>query len=380
MEPRILAFITIILSALLFTVPLVLFNRIRKLDQAPGRARYWLVLLVFCAVFYAGYVWEAVHLLQIETVLYDDWRVVGILAGGSLFVLLVAVMFHGMVSRLDMEIRHRAHDLTKAYKNVIARQREAERLKDHFVFVAAHELRTPVTSLRWSLDLIKESPVFQGANSEMQGIIKMITNSVLRLTGLVNDLLDTSRLDYGTIELKPEPVKVGEFVEAVVADLKPIAAKEKIELTVELGRTGDREVLADKRRLRDVLTNLIANSLKFTPAGGWARVCLTHDDQEVVFGVCDNGAGLDEADMDKLFKKFSRPDNHPKDKEIESTGLGLYITRTLVEKWGGRIWAESAGRGHGSSFRFTVPFELPQSGKAAAEEPDPPTATESTAQ
>lgn len=237
----------------------------------------------------------------------------------------------------------------------ISHRKELDRLKDHFVFVAAHELRTPVTSLRWNLDLIKESKTICESEGETHEIVDSMTGSVHRLNELVNDLLDTSRLDYGTIKLKPKTFQVSQLVQRIAKELSPIIDKNHVKLSLDVEPIKELKIEADQRRVGEVLTNFISNAAKYSLPGGQITVTVEDGGQEVVFRVKDQGVGLSQEDIDLLFKKFSRPDNHPDDKDIESTGLGLYIVKTLVGLWDGRVWAESEGRGKGSTFAFTVP-------------------------
>ena len=192
------------------------------------------------------------------------------------------------------------------------------------------------------------------SSEEELEILDGLNQSVVSLTDLINDLLDTSRLEYGTVKLKIEPCVIGESINHALKPLESMITKEGLKLEKDFGDFGIREGKTDCKRLQEVVTNLVSNAVKFTMPGGTIKLSLDMNDEEFTVGINDTGVGLDKEDIANLFQKFVKIDNHP-DKEIQSTGLGLYIAKTLVDLWGGRIWAESAGRGHGSTFYFTLP-------------------------
>jgi signal transduction histidine kinase len=276
--------------------------------------------------------------------------------GGVIFASVVASLFHRMVFSLEGIIRERTNQLERVHAQAIETERETQRLKDHFVFVAAHEIRTPVTAMRWCLDLIDDLEKNKRKSTEIADLFERMRVSLSSLISLVDDLLDTSRIEYGTFQLKTQRVAVGQALNEAVGTVRLIADREGSFIEVDYGDLAAVEVTCDPRRVSEVLVNLLTNAVKFSPAGSVITVSVEREGEVLLVKVRDDGVGLSDADMGYLFKKFSRPDNHHSGKVTQSTGLGLYIAKTIVERWGGRIWAESGGRGTGSTFCFTLPL------------------------
>lgn len=346
--------VAVALGTLAFIYPTILFLRFFNFETKKSLKFAWGVLLLMCVGFYAGYLIVFVHLAELSFVVWTDLAVAFLLVSGSLFVAFVAHLLHDMVFSLDRLVKAKTDELERVYKRTLETEKEARRLKDQFFFLAVHELRAPVTAMRWSLDIIKENEQGIKDSEEAMEMLDNLEKNVASLADLVNDLLDTSRLEYGTVRLSPQPCVLGEMVTETVKLIEPTLTKAGLKLETDFGEVGIREVKADSKRVGEVLANLLSNAAKFTMEGGTVRVALAMNDKEYVVSVKDTGAGLNQEDIAKLFQKFTKIDNHPK-KEIQSTGLGLYIAKTLVDLWGGRIWVESAGRGQGATFFFTLP-------------------------
>jgi signal transduction histidine kinase len=234
-------------------------------------------------------------------------------------------------------------------------------LKSEFISQVSHELRTPLTTMRGALGLLSRGRA--GALAPAQtDLIHMTEEEVGRMTAMINDLLDLSKLESGMVRLAPETLAVRPLLEKLLEGLKVLIAEKSQELVWEW----DLElppVRADRRRLERVLTNLISNAVKYTPAGG--KIALGADVRPAGaegeapaavarFWVRDTGSGIPEEDRLRVFEKFQRG----REKSIEGiqgTGLGLAIAREIVEEHGGRIWIEAAPGG-GSIFYFTLPL------------------------
>jgi len=170
---------------------------------------------------------------------------------------------------------------------------------------------------------------------------------------LVNDLLDISRLESGRLVVTPQELDLGEMTRSVVDELTPLLNDKGHRLTVD-GTDGLPPVMADPQLLRQVVMNLISNAIKYTPPPGQIALRMRAENGSVEWAVRDNGIGVPKDSVPRLFEKFYRADNVHKI-ETEGTGLGLYLVRLIVEKFGGRIWCESE-EGKGSTFLFTVPL------------------------
>src|SRR3989344_768485 len=236
------------------------------------------------------------------------------------------------------------------------RLKEVDMLKDEFVSLASHELRTPMTVIKsyvWMLlygsmgELSeKQKPSLQSTLSSTEGLIK-----------LVNDMLNISRIESGRITIEPAPTDIDKLVSTVVGELETRAS----EVGIHLLYSPPQEKLivkADIERIREVLINLLGNSLKFTSEGGTVTVTVAPSGNDfAVVKIKDTGRGISEVDMLKLFKKFNMVGNSHLTKDRgQGTGLGLYLSKSLIELHGGKIWAQSEGRGKGSIFSFTLPI------------------------
>ncbi len=239
--------------------------------------------------------------------------------------------------------------------------KEAERLKDEFIAIAAHELKTPMTALKGYANMLTRTPAGgEAAPLEEWQIeaLDTIDQATTRLVELTDDLLDVARLQAGRLELRLEPYDLLALARRVIKRLQVISDRH----TLVLRSDADYVVaLVDVPRMEQVLTNLVNNAIKYSPDGGEVAVTLREDTELGVAEVCvrDHGIGIPPAQQALMFGRFARADN-AHDRGIKGTGLGLYLSRELVERHGGRIWFEST-EGEGSSFYFTVPL-APETG------------------
>ena len=229
---------------------------------------------------------------------------------------------------------------------------EADRAKSEFVSTVSHELRTPMTSIKGYADLLLMGAV--GEMSEQQRhFVTVIRNNANRLTSLVNDLLDISRIETGRVELNQRAVSMTDLVEQVVATLQGRARERNLELTSSLDK-GLPAVWGDADRLTQILTNLTGNAIQYTPPGGRVSISARATEDMLEVAVSDTGIGISREDQAKIFDRFFRADD-PLVQETSGTGLGLAITASLVHMHGGEIWVESE-LGEGSTFYFTIPL------------------------
>jgi signal transduction histidine kinase len=267
---------------------------------------------------------------------------------------------------LEAKVRERTGDLERLNKDLEAtnlKLQELDRLKSAFVSIVSHELRTPMTSIKGYLDNMLDG--LTGELSEKQShYVARIKANVDRLTRMIGDLLNLSRIEAGKVELRPGPVCVSELIDDVVDSLKSIANETAI--TVRVNRAGLIPTIhADRDKLQQILTNLLHNAIKFSPPGGSIRVEATgRDDGFLQIGVADTGCGIPPQEIDKVFDKFYR--GHSLASRSLGTGLGLFITKNLVEMHGGQIWVSSE-IGKGSEFSFTLPLQDEAAGGCASE-------------
>lgn len=228
-------------------------------------------------------------------------------------------------------------------------QREADRAKDEFLSILSHELQTPVTSiLGWAqLALKQQSPELNTR------ALEIVQRNARRQRVMVEELLDVSRLLNRKIELQMEVVDLRAEARQAVENLQVAAAERALTLTCAPGADDPLPVLGDPERLQQCLGNLLRNSLKFTPAGGQITVACTREDDQAVLRVHDTGRGLRPEALPAIFQLFRQVD---RDERAGGLGLGLAVTRGLIDLHGGAITAASPGPGHGSTFTITLPL------------------------
>jgi PAS domain S-box-containing protein len=233
----------------------------------------------------------------------------------------------------------------------ITREREIAQAKSEFVSIVAHELRTPMTSIKGYADLILSGAA--GPVSEMQvQFLRVIHTNVERLAALVNDLLDISRIEAGRVKFDIHPLHMDEVAREVVASLQGEITHRNLELEVDIPSHLP-AVQGDRNRIVQVLTNLVSNAYKYTPPGGHITLALHPVNGELQVDVSDTGIGIAPADSDRVFERFYRAD-HDLVRQQTGTGLGLPIAKSIVEMHGGRIWVRSE-LGKGSTFSFSLP-------------------------
>ena len=243
-----------------------------------------------------------------------------------------------------------------AIQDANERLKGIDRLKDEFVSLASHELRTPMTIIKSYLWMILEKEAATLSDKQKMYIDRAYT-STQRLIDLVNDMLNVSRIESGRLTLAIKPIDIVELVNTICVEMLPKAQEQKINLTFEKPQSVLPKVQADAGRIEEVIINLIGNSLKFTPIGGSIKISIINNpaDKTETITVADNGSGISSDDLPKLFQKFGMVGKeYLVKKNSQGTGLGLYISKSIIELHGGKIWAESEGEGKGSKFSFTI--------------------------
>jgi signal transduction histidine kinase len=275
---------------------------------------------------------------------------VGAGALGGLVLLRLTGVIHALDRlRADERIaRAEAETAQRLLTEQNERLREADRLKDEFVALISHDLRTPLTSITGYVELALEDDL----TDEVRGFLQVVSRNSERLLALVNDLLFVARLQTGEMSLEATEVELGEIVDDSVRSMQPRATAKGVKLTCDVEHVPTAAV--DRGRVLQVLDNLISNALKFTPEGGAVYVSLRHDDGQVVVEVADSGIGIAPVDQRRLFERFFRAENAV-ERQIPGTGLGLYISRAITEAHDGKLSVRSE-LGRGSTFRLELPL------------------------
>jgi signal transduction histidine kinase/DNA-binding response OmpR family regulator len=229
---------------------------------------------------------------------------------------------------------------------------EIDRLKSDFVAVVSHELRTPLAVVLGNLELLGDDR-FWALNPQQSQFLKSATTNSHRLLHLINDILDFSKLENSSLPMTRSPNELSEVVRQTAENLTRLFEERELNLRLDLAPNLPLAEI-DEQRIAQVLTNLISNAIKFSPAGAPVEVTVRHEGGAAVVRVRDHGEGIRREDMPRLFKKFSQLDSRST-RKVGGTGLGLAICKGIVEAHGGRIWAESEP-GEGSTFVFTLPL------------------------
>jgi signal transduction histidine kinase len=240
-----------------------------------------------------------------------------------------------------------------ALKKANKRLKEIDKLKDEFVSVASHELRTPMTAIKNYLWMAINRPTKPLAE-DVKKQINIAYNSTERLIHLVNDMLTISRIEGHRIELQQEEVNLNQITKATYEELTPIADNEKIDFEF-IEKSDPILVLGDRNKLREVVQNVIGNALKFTPANGTVKIVASVEDDCARLNISDTGPGIAEANIEKLFTKFTRLEHSYSKTKETGTGLGLYISKQIIELHHGKIKVESK-LNKGSTFTICLPL------------------------
>jgi signal transduction histidine kinase len=237
----------------------------------------------------------------------------------------------------------------------VAQLRELDRLKSSFLANMSHELRTPLNSILGFADVILEEldgPLTENMNNDL----KLIQKNGQHLLHLINDVLDMAKIESGRMNLAIEKFNLNDIIEEVTSITSPLASEKNLALFIEPESDREVDINADRTRLRQVMINLVNNAIKFTEKGKIA-IHATREGDQVLIRVKDTGIGIPPEQLEAVFQEFVQVDTSTT-RKAGGTGLGLPISRRLIEMHGGRLWAESTGvNGEGSCFYVLLPIE-----------------------
>jgi len=315
-----------------------------------GLVIIWVISIAFAILRY--------HLFEIRVILTE------LLVGAIGLLLLVQAMtaegFTWQILGLGLFVLFCVFGylLIKSVILEIQRRQEIEKIdkaKSEFVSIASHQLRTPLTAIKGYISMILEGTYGQLAEKQARPL-ENVYQSNERLIRLVNDLLNLSRLDAGKIEFSPTLTSLEEMVSSIVEELRINAEKKGLYMKMIKPSGLLPKIMADQDKLRQVILNIVDNAIKYTKEGGITLELKKLDKREEV-RISDTGEGIDKEELNSLFQMFSRATAGTQ-LHAEGTGLGLYVARQFIEMHGGKIWAESAGKGKGSAFIIQLPIKL----------------------
>ncbi len=239
----------------------------------------------------------------------------------------------------------------------------ANRAKSEFLANMSHELRTPLNHIIGFTDLMAQERA-GSLNDTQKEYLQDVLTSGRHLLDLINEILDLSKIESGKMDMEHNQIQTESFFAGCINMIKHKAAKHRLKIETNIDKALPASFIADERKFKQVLYNLLANAVKFTLDGGVVTVTakLLENDKYLQFEVKDNGIGIAAQDLQRIFAPFEQADGSS-GRKFQGTGLGLSLSRQIIEMHGGTICAESAGPGQGSTFRFTLPLrtELPLS-------------------
>jgi signal transduction histidine kinase len=250
----------------------------------------------------------------------------------------------------------RREELAELNERLQLAYEEVDRLskaKSEFISIVSHQLRAPLTAIKGYVSLMIDG-TYGKLDEKLLKSLKNVYISCERLIRLINDLLNVSRVEAGKMEFNPQEENLEEIIESVVEELKVNAKKKNLYLEWKKPLVSLPLIYLDREKTKDVLINLIDNSIKYTRSGG-VSVELGIFGSNVRIFVKDTGEGMDKNDLEKIFDIFSRGSTGKKI-DTEGAGLGLYIVKKFVEMHKGKVWAESSGKGKGSTFIVELPI------------------------
>ncbi len=251
------------------------------------------------------------------------------------------------------ELASAFNNMAKAFKDQTEKLQELNRLKTDFVSTVSHELRTPLTAIKGSIGLILGGVTGPLQNIELKQMLEITQNNTDRLIRLINDVLDIAKIEAGMVRLNFDKESIDSVVRQAIEGVEGFAKTREVNILYEVPDKSPKVVM-DRDRMVQVITNLLSNSIKFTDAGGVVKVFLEESKDRIHVTVEDNGHGISQEFMNKMWSKFQQEES-VSNKNKEGTGLGLAIVKGLVEEHGGKIWCTSSV-GVGSQFTFSLPW------------------------
>ena len=228
---------------------------------------------------------------------------------------------------------------------------EVSRLKSEFINIVSHQLRSPLTNLKWTVELFSSKDLSKNKEKEEE-YYSSLQENIGRMVELVDDLLVVSKIEQGMYPLRKKEISMEDIIQELVSRFKFFATASNLEIEFH-SQENLPKIFADSSQIKLVLENLIDNAIRYSKGGGKIEMWLQTKDRKIFFRIKDAGVGIPQDDQKFIFEKFFRAENILRE-QTRGSGLGLYIARSIVESSGGKIWFESE-EGKGTSFYFTLP-------------------------
>ena len=351
----------LVIALAYFSIPMILLYLIRKTGkQLPFQKIFWLFLLFILAcgithVFDALMFWYPFY--RVSALMLALTAVISSAAVVGLFRIVPAALSLKSPAYLETIIHQRTAELETANEILTQKNNELKearnhlelllKQKDEFINIVSHELKTPVTSLKMYTQLLT-----RGGTSTMMdadAMFKKMDGQIHKLTKLINDLLDTTRLDQGRLDYQFETFRLDTTLKEVIEQVQLTCTHQLLVKQLEAVN-----VHADKLRIEQVVSNFLTNAVKFSPGQGQVEISLITRDGMAICGIKDFGMGIPAQEQEKIFTKYHRVDRD-KSYTFPGLGLGLFIVKNIVEKHNGKVWLESEVD-RGSTFYFSIPL------------------------
>ncbi len=294
--------------------------------------------------------WLVILIPTLLSKTFTDWLVNGL----TLALVVVAGLFLIRSVKKEVDQREKIEGLARELGHVnnrlwVANERlkELDKMKTEFVSMATHQLRSPLTAIKGYASMILENS-FGPVAEKARGAVDIIFQSSQKLVTVIEDFLNISRIELGTMKYEKIEFDLCALAETIIKEQRPNIEKRGLQLSFESEPSENYKLVGDSGKFSQVINNLIDNAVKYTPQG-WIKIMLNRIDGKIRLVVADSGVGIPAEVIPKLFQKFIRAEGAGKI-NIQGTGLGLYVARQIVEAHGGKIWAESDGVGKGSRF------------------------------
>ncbi len=308
----------------------------------------------------------------------QDLEVMNILAP-EFAVSIHNALSYAEVRSFNVRLKKEVEGATSELRAMNQRLENLDKLKDEFSSIASHQLRTPLGSMRWNIEMLLNED-YGELSAQVKQVLKQVNDSNSRMIVLVNDLLSVSRIDQGRLQNKPEPINCLPIIQSAVDEMMAEAKKRHITLTVQAIDFSMPQITVDPKLFREVIQNLLSNAVKYNVPEGNVVVSLLELNHTLQICVADEGIGIPEKEQSHLFAKFFRAENAQLS-QTEGTGLGLFVVKSYVESWNGRVWCESPTKkrtepdghevGYGTTFCLVFPVAMHVPPTASVETPSP---------
>ena len=230
---------------------------------------------------------------------------------------------------------------------------EASRMKSEFINIVSHQLRSPLTNIKWTFEILT-SKNLEMPTGKVEEYMTNVKDNIARMVELIDDLLIVSRIEQGRIPMRKKEIRLESLIEELVSRYKVFAEASHIELNFYPQKNLP-EIFVDPSLIKLVIENLIDNAIRYTRGGGKVKIKLEVKAKNILFSIQDSGVGIPKKEQKYIFQKFFRAENALKER-TKGSGLGLYVCKSIIDKAGGRIWFKSE-EGRGTTFYFTLPIK-----------------------